>query len=47
MYVYCYHVIIIFCYKVSDLREKNSKIDMWSGCARFKPQGAKIFLMIN
>ena len=20
--VYCYHVIIIFCYKVSDLKEK-------------------------
>ena len=23
MYVYCYYVIIFFCYKVSDLREKK------------------------
>ena len=25
MYVYCYHVIIIFCYRVKDSRKKNSK----------------------
>ena len=47
MYVYCYNVIIIFCYKVSDLRKKNSKVDMLLGCARFKLRYAKIFLIIN
>ena len=33
MYVYYYHVIIIFCYKVlSDSRTKNSKISKISNC---------------
>ena len=26
MYVYCYHVIIIFCYKVKDSRKKKVKL---------------------
>ena len=24
--VYCYHVIITFCYKTSDSKKKNSKV---------------------
>ena len=47
MYVYCYYVTIIIYYKVSDLRGKKSKVNMWLRCVRFKPQCAKIFLMID
>ena len=34
MCVYCYHVIIIFCYKVSKIQEKkNSKV---SDCSKIR-----------
>ena len=26
MFVYCYHVIITFCYKVLKIQEKNYKV---------------------
>ena len=28
MYVYCYHVIIIFCYKVKDSRKKKKIVKL-------------------
>ena len=32
MGVYCYHVIITFCYKVSDLKKKESKVRDVQAC---------------
>ena len=29
MCVYCYHVLITFCYKVSDSRKKNYKVSVY------------------
>ena len=26
MCIYCYHIIITFCYKVNKIQEKNSKV---------------------
>ena len=28
--VYCYHIIITFCYKISKIQEKNCKISDYS-----------------